>query len=296
MCKYTSPFLPTDVASKLRTLLVRYRTLAAFLKTSYKVFCRPSKDEKRPKLQGTWSFAHGVGIRASHLVADRLQPHSTPNSYDSVTRLNFCQNHFRAFRSLPYYKRPQEVQPQTSSARLCPAGLEGAGAAGTWGLLSGNSLVYSGKASKPAHADRKHRAQESVLQAAREAASSANRHLLLGYRRKTRTPPLVPQAAFCLELSRQLHRQSLICSITNQVTPRSAFSTEPQQRDLAALPPPTLRLPPPGAAHAPAVPSSRRAGQWPAGQRCQKMAAARARGHRGRHRRAGERPGRFVWR
>lgn len=206
------------------------------------------------------------------------------------------KNHFRAFRSLPYYKRPQEVQPQTSSARLCPAGLEGAGAAGTWGLLSGNSLVYSGKASKPAHADRKHRAQESVLQAAREAASSANRHLLLGYRRKTRTPPLVPQAAFCLELSRQLHRQSLICSITNQVTPRSAFSTEPQQRDLAALPPPTLRLPPPGAAHAPAVPSSRRAGQWPAGQRCQKMAAARARGHRGRHRRAGERPGRFVWR
>lgn len=149
---------------------------------------------------------------------------------------------------------------------------------------------------KPAHADRKHRAQESVLQAAREAASSANRHLLLGYRRKTRTPPLVPQAAFCLELSRQLHRQSLICSITNQVTPRSAFSIEPQQRDLAALPPPTLRLPPPGAAHAPAVPSSRRGGQWPAGQRCQKMAAARARGHRGRHRRAGERPGRFVWR
>lgn len=61
------------------------------------------------------------------------------------------KNHFRAFRSLPYYKRSQEVQPQTSSARLCPARLEGAGAAGTWGLLSGNSLVYSGKASKPAN-------------------------------------------------------------------------------------------------------------------------------------------------
>lgn len=139
--------------------------ISCIFKTSYKIFCRPSKDEKRPKLQGTWNFAYGVGIRAPHRSAWWLTVCSPTQRLTATIQSQgwifvICargvgrtesKNHFRAFHSLPYYKRPQEVQPQTSSARLCPAGLEGAGAAGTWGLLSGNSLVCSGKASKPAN-------------------------------------------------------------------------------------------------------------------------------------------------